>query len=71
MGDAHAFAQTSCRPHEVEHSGDPSVCAYQKLNLGMDANTRSAYWRRGHATRFMSWCTRLADLEGVQVVRMA
>ncbi|KAF2689293.1 hypothetical protein K458DRAFT_413590 [Lentithecium fluviatile CBS 122367] len=23
-----------------------------------------AYWRRGHATRFISWCTRLADLEG-------
>ncbi|KAF1963006.1 hypothetical protein CC80DRAFT_487429 [Byssothecium circinans] len=26
-----------------------------------------AYWRRGHATKLVSWCTQLADLEGVPV----
>jgi hypothetical protein len=26
-----------------------------------------AYWRRGHGTRLINWCTRLADLEGVPI----
>ncbi|KAF2636391.1 hypothetical protein P280DRAFT_459722 [Massarina eburnea CBS 473.64] len=26
-----------------------------------------AYWRRGHAAKLVSWCTQLADLEGVSV----
>ncbi|KAF2740992.1 hypothetical protein EJ04DRAFT_454341 [Polyplosphaeria fusca] len=26
-----------------------------------------AYWRRGHATNLVSWCVRLADMDGVSV----
>lgn len=26
------------------------------------------YWRRGHATRLVSFCTQLADLDGAVVV---
>lgn len=37
-----------------------------------DQNTKplSAYWRRGHASRLVSWSTTLADLDGVPMVRL-
>lgn len=34
------------------------------------ADKCSAYWRRGHASRLVRWCTYLADLDGVPVVRL-
>lgn len=57
-------------PDEIGYACCSSGYAQSTLSEGM-LTVASAYWRRGHATRLVSWCTRLADLEGVPVVRIA
>jgi hypothetical protein len=68
---ANVRAQTPRRSHEVKHSCYSSVCNDEKLQPDIRADQFSAYWRRGHATRFINWCTRLADLEDTPVVGMS
>ncbi|ORY00360.1 hypothetical protein BCR34DRAFT_112754 [Clohesyomyces aquaticus] len=58
-------------PRTLELYGEATGPAKAKYLAGcMRLSTLAvhpAYWRRGHATRLVSWCTRLADTDDISV----
>ncbi|KAJ4297709.1 hypothetical protein N0V90_005604 [Kalmusia sp. IMI 367209] len=49
---------------------DPAKAKYLAGQMRLSTlAVHPTYWRRGHAARLVGWCTRLADLDGVSVVR--